>query len=791
VRYLSTSQDRDATRFIGSVILCLLPTVLGAARPADAADRIENSSLQVQFHADTGTFDVRLKTGEPLLIAARARATTAEGVRSSTDAEYTRAVEAIAFQDALGAGNVLEARCADARKQVDLVLRLVLYDDRDQFSAELVCQNPAQDRPITVPGLEPISTGGGPDGELAWPEVRKILTNGKIYLDPGKVEELPAGEAIESWWNLCLCRGDRESALIIGYLDNDTGLGHIRVKRLSGNTKPARISLQIESELCKGFTLKPGAAISSGRVVFTLARDPFTGLESYAQAMSDVHQVHLAPAINGWCDWFYTFRYNSEEEVLRQARFAAQYLKPYGFEYIQIDDGYQRLYGQWEANERFPHGMKWLAARIRELGLKPGIWVAPYVIRQGCDVQRQHPEWLVHTLDGKIKQCRGGRLKDYALDITHPEAAEWMRHLFDTLAHDWGYDFIKIDFVDWTLLRADRYHDPTVSRAEAYRRGFEIMRQAVGPKRHLLDCGPAQTTVGLLDSTRIELDQQVPDWRQYFLEFNSTAPAVAKRYYFNNRTWINDPDHICLNLLSISQAQAAATIVALAGGNTISGDRMTDLDPIRLEILRKVLPSYGQAARPIDLFESDRPEVFALPVRKDFDHWLVLGLFNADEEKAKEKVVALDRLGLAPAKTYVAFDFWNQRLVGEIQGELKARVEPASVTLLAIHEKTGVPQVISTDRHISQGGIELQDVHWDAASGTLKGTSLGPIGSTHRVFVYLPEKRPPAQKPYFLFHDFKGYTLKLIAPHLLRIQVRFDTSDRVAWEFNERSFFAN
>jgi len=42
----------------------------------------------------------------------------------------------------------------------------------------------------------------------------------------------------------------------------------------------------------------------------------------------------------------------------------------------------------------------------------------------------------------------------------------------------------------------------------------------------------------------------------------------------------------------------------------IAGDRLTDLDTTRLEILRKVFPSFGEAARPLDLFESDKPENF-------------------------------------------------------------------------------------------------------------------------------------------------------------------------------------
>ncbi len=453
--------------------------------------------------------------------------------------------------------------------------------------------------------------------------------------------------------------------------------------------------------------LKPGASVSSDRVMFNFAPNPFAALESYAQAIGDVHKVRLNPPINGWCSWFSFFGAISEAEVLRQAEFAARHLKPFGFEYMQVDDGFYRAFGDWEGNDRFPHGMKWLAEQIRSLGLKPGIWLAPYVIAEGTEIHRNHPDWLIHRVDGKLKQIGPGLVegskeaeqqspKLYALDITNPAAADWLRKLFHTVANDWGYDFIKIDFVEWTLLAAERYYDPTVTKAAIYRRGCEIMREAMGPRRHLLDCGPGPVSVGLIDSMRIELDQPPVTWQQYFLHSASTAPAAAKRYYYHNRTWINDADHVVLSNLTVPQAQAAATIVSLSGGNMIAGDRMTDLDVPRLEILKKVFPSFGEAARPIDLFERDRPEIFALQVKKPFGEWLVLGIFNADEKAPAEKVIALDRLGLDAGKTYVAFDFWRQKFYGELRGQFTVRLEPASVVLLAIHERRGCA---ATDLH--------------------------------------------------------------------------------------------
>src|SRR6185312_5257406 len=99
-------------------------------------------------------------------------------------------------------------------------------------------------------------------------------------------------------------------------------------------------------------------------------------------------------------------------------------------------------------------------------------------------------------------------------------------------------------------------------------------------------------TVGLIDSMRIEADVNygfsAAAWETYFLHPACSATAAAKRYYFHKRTRINDADHICIDLLNNRQSEAAATIIAMSGGNMISGDRLTQLDEYKLEVLKKI-----------------------------------------------------------------------------------------------------------------------------------------------------------------------------------------------------------
>jgi hypothetical protein len=53
-------------------------------------------------------------------------------------------------------------------------------------------------------------------------------------------------------------------------------------------------------------------------------------------------------------------------------------------------------------------------------------------------------------------------------------------------------------------------------------------------------------------------------------------------------------------------------------------------------------------------------------------------------------------------------------------------------------KKSGNPQFISTDRHVLQGAIEIENVSWNENEKTISGISTGPLNTSHSVFVYVP-----------------------------------------------------
>jgi hypothetical protein len=784
------------------------------------SSEIKNDYFTVSFDKKKGTINILRKNGASLMIGGTVCVNSGKNKSRVSPGNYQYTSDSKKITGLPGPGEKLIIQCKDKNRKIDIGVHVALYNKLQAITIEAVCKN-VSDQDLVIDSIEPLRIIRNEGGVLNVPGVSKCITNGEMYFDAGRIHEFgkkddaissgnlkgiklangsisSQSETIHSWWNVGLFSGYDTESVVIGYLENNSCLGNLLISK----TGPDEISVLAESVYAPQLTLKPGKAISSNRVMINFSADPYSTLETYADAVGKVSNARISSIVNGWCSWFYTLSRVSEDEVISNTKFAADHLKPFGLEFIQIDEGYQRWHGDWEGNERFPHGMKWLANKIKEHGFKAGIWISPYVISEPTAVFQKHPDWLLKKADGSLKRIGNWEEgaeppadenpKRYGLDITHPGAAQWLHDLTNTIANDWGYEMIKIDFMAWSILSAERYYDPTVSSAQAYRKGLEIMRKAAGDKCHILECGPGSTTVGLIDSMRVEADVNYgfskTAWETYFVHPASSASAAAKRYYFHRRTWINDVDHICLDLLNNEQSEAAATLIAMSGGNLVSGDRLTQLDKYKLDILKKITPSFGQAATPVDLFDDAMQSVFALKIKKPFAQWTVVGFFNASLTETVEKKFSLRRLWLDPNKTYLAFDFWKQQFIGDLTGEIKITVQPGSVVLLALHEKSGKPQFISTDRHVLQGALETENVIWNDSTKTISGISSGPLNSSHNVFVYIPQSHPWTWSGSGLFQDHDAYSLKLVDDNIIRVHANFEKSDKVQWEIKPDEF---
>jgi hypothetical protein len=79
------------------------------------------------------------------------------------------------------------------------------------------------------------------------------------------------------------------------------------------------------------------------------------------------------------------------------------------------------------------------------------------------------------------------------------------------------------------------------------------------------------------------------------------------------------------------------------------------------------------------------------------------------------KSVSLSRqIGLDAGEKYVAFDFWNQALLGVVSDRMSVEVAGHDTRVVLVHRLLDRPQLIGTSRHIT-GAYSIRDLSWDAA----------------------------------------------------------------------------
>lgn len=118
---------------------------------------------------------------------------------------------------------------------------------------------------------------------------------------------------------------------------------------------------------------------------------------------------------------------------------------------FQVDDGWERAVGDWEPDPvKFPRGMSRIASRIEEKGLVPGIWLAPFLATKKSAARREITEWLLRDRRGRPVTAGWNPGWDgafHCLDLSLPEVSDYLADLFERVVEEWGYRYLKLDFL--------------------------------------------------------------------------------------------------------------------------------------------------------------------------------------------------------------------------------------------------------------------------------------------------------------------------------------------------------
>jgi len=516
-----------------------------------------------------------------------------------------------------------------------------------------------------------------------------------------------------------------------------------------------------------GARLDPGVSLSTDwACLYFLDIDSPDPLGAYVEAVarqtgidgrrSEVSGQHI-PA--GWCSWYQFYQQVTAEDVRRNLRAVSGMRSDLPLDTIQIDDGFQTLVGDWFSfRPTFPEGVAPLAAEIQDAGFTPGLWLAPFILQRDARLAQEHPNWLLRgRFDRPVNAGFIWSTFTTALDLTHPEALEYARQVVHTAVHEWGFPYLKLDFL-YAAALPGRYRDPTRTRAQVMRLGLETLRGAAGEAAFLLGCGcPLGSALGLVDAMRIGSDVG-PTWRPLYLgtEFYfqaepnmpSTRNAIQNaltRVTLHRRWWLNDPDCLLLREtteLSLAEVQSLATVIALSGGLLLLSDDLPALPPERLRIAQALLPPLDQRPRLPDWFDSATPTRLRLDLGDGDGAWHLLALFNW-ADRPQEMILRLGDYQLEGGEYWVR-EFWSGRVQRISSGKLSLGPMPAhgAVLLAARRAAPDQPQYLGSDLHVSQG-LEIAAWAWDPVPRVLRLRLERPGRSRGRIDLALPA--PPRE----------------------------------------------
>ncbi|MDJ1115095.1 glycoside hydrolase family 36 protein [Microbacterium dauci] len=507
---------------------------------------------------------------------------------------------------------------------------------------------------------------------------------------------------------------DGEQHLVIGYATSTRFLTSVRTSRTSASSLSFVATCLTESRM-----LEPGHSITSEVLVTFAGTSAHDVLGLYGDAGSELMGVRsrFTEPPTGWLSWYCFYGEVTEEDVLRQLdALAGQYsfARP---KYVVVDSGWysESGWGDWEPNAKFPHGMKWLADRIREAGFVPGLWFSPLLVSATSRLARERPELLLRQSDGRPVATMGTAIWDhapegaeggvdvvedadtvrFALDLGSDPVHQWLEDLFNRVRHEWGYEFVKLDFLIRALVtdrglspdRPGRGHDVVghsgVTAVEGYRRALATIRRAVGEDCFILGCAaPLVASAGdLIDANRMTPDITRRNYGDTPLPGRPSswdlvvicARSLALRYAFNGRLGWNDPDVLVVRdrpipgisdsfSPTVSEAQIWTTIVAATGGITFLGDDLSRLTAERREITQLAFPPLPTAAVPWDLLTAPAPRIwinssasfgYTQPARIAVINW------NDDQEVVEVPMAALEAAGVVARDGISVVDLWS------------------------------------------------------------------------------------------------------------------------------------
>lgn len=500
----------------------------------------------------------------------------------------------------------------------------------------------------------------------------------------------PFGENIpDSYEVTALVNADTRDGIVVGSIEHDTWKTGIKAATDKSCTIDTLIAFGgIASTLTRDIIphgAVTGKSVKSPLILLGRFPDWRDGMEAFADACATVAPKieSRGPRPFGWNSWGKLQTKINYDKAVEVSDFINESLQNESFN----NDGvvYIGLDAFWDFGFK-PEQHKQFVEHCKKHGQKAGIYYCPFTdwAKDPEATIGEMPQYKFKDAylygDGKILQFDGA----YALDPTHPAVkARIKRQLQEFI--DWGYEYVKIDFMAHGAYEADSHFDPAVTTGvQAYTQGMKFIDDVADGKLWInLSIAPL-FPANYAHSRRIGCDA--------WADINNTEytlNALTYGWWLDHVYHFNDADHIVLEGVTDGENRARVTSSAITGVYLLGDDMSREGDVnVKNRIKRNITnPAINKMARecksfrPVELGRADKAaDAFMQRVGDD----LYVAIFNFNDKSA-QKNIPLRRLGLSEGCNYDAVELWSSdkmNLYGTLNLEIPAKdVKVLKITL--------------------------------------------------------------------------------------------------------------
>lgn len=424
-----------------------------------------------------------------------------------------------------------------------------------------------------------------------------------------------------------------------------------------------------------------GTKVSSPKIMVGYFSDWRDGMEQYADLNAIVAPrlpwEHGKPFI--WNSWGVIQTALTYDDANQVSLWMAENLPEYkndGTVYVCLDSYWDNL---------TTNRLKQFAKYCHDRGQKAGIYWTPFVDWSNTpDRQVEGTKYTYSDIwlrkDGQPIKRTGAS----ACDPTHPGTRARIEKFMGNF-RDWGYDFVKLDFMDHGALQADSYYDPSITTAmQAYASGMALIDSVAGDMYINLSIAPLFPTQ-FAHGRRIACDAYASiDNTKYTLNSTTFGWWLDRAYTYN------DAD----NLVFQGQSENVNRIRTLSGVITgilsIGDDFSKDGDATAKERAIKLLnnkalmqcASQTKAFRPIDAPSGTGCASTYYTTVADTVYLATINWNTRNQQYTFD----YGQLGLEPGTDYTATELWSGNPIA-LEDGLNVTVKKLNCLIFKIHPK--------------------------------------------------------------------------------------------------------